>query len=238
MRVLLLTLALPLAAQDLTSRVVDLLGVPYVEDAAEDAQGRCVTFARPDAPLKTQGLNCSGFVVAAARRLLGFRGDLAAASKDRLGDSGPSASLGQDWDFGWDLVLNLSEGRDRAWLTPEGPRPVMGDARSNRGMSVHDEAAWVALAPRLRPDRVTLVVFNRVQGGRLRHHHVGLILRQGEHLWFYQTLPKGRGHRLDLSIPEGLARWRKMFGPAERMRLLEVAPEGRQGRDPVSSAMN
>jgi hypothetical protein len=235
MRTLLSVLALPLAAQAPTAKMADLLGVPYVDDAAEDASGRSVTFAHPDVELPSRGLNCSGFVVAAARRLLGFRGSLADAAKDRLGDSGPSAPLGQDWDFGWDLALNLSEGRERQWLLPEGPRPVKGDGRSSRGFGLHDEGAWAAIRPRLRADRVYLAVFNRVQSGRLRHHHVGLMLVEGDHLWFYQTLPRGRGHRLDLASPEGMDRLRAMFGPAERMLLLEVAPEGRQGGNSAPS---
>lgn len=222
MKTLVLAVALPLASQDLTPKVSDLLGVPYVEDAAEDAQGRCVTFAHPDRPLSSRGLNCSGFVVAAARRLLGFQGTLADAAKDRLGDSGPGAALGQDWDFGWDLVLNLSEGHARRWLTPKGPQVLGGDARTARGFGVHDEAAWTALLPRLRPDRVYLAVHNRRREGQLRHHHVALILKEGPQAWFYQTLPHGRVHRLDLASAEGMARLRTMYGPAERLSLLEV----------------
>lgn len=224
MKALLLAVALPLASQDLTPRVADLLGVPYAEDAAEDAQGRCVTFARPDLPLPSRGLNCSGFVVAAARRVLGFQGSLADAARDRLGDSGPGAPLGQDWDFGWDLVLNLSEGHARRWLTPQGPQAVGGDARTARGFGVHDEASWASILPRLKSDRVVLAVHQRRRGGKLRHHHVALILREGPRVWFYQTLPHGRVHRLDLASAEGMARLRAMYGPAERLSLLEVDP--------------
>jgi hypothetical protein len=214
-----------LSAQSLPERLAPILGVPYVVDAGEDEQGRCVLFTHPDQPLPSKGYNCSGFVVAAARRLLGFQGSLTEASQDRLGDSGPKAPLGQDWDFGWDLVLNLSEGHERHWLAPEGPHPVEGDGRSSRGFRVHDEAAWSALRPQLRADRVYLAVFNRVQKGRLKHHHVGVILKDGAgQLWFYQTLPKGRSHRLSLDSPQGMARLKVMFGPGESLRLLAVDP--------------
>jgi len=80
------------------ARVRALLGIPYAEDAGLDEQGRWARFTQPNQLLERPGLNCSGFLVAAARRLLGFTGTLAAAGRDRLGDSGPGAQGGLDWD--------------------------------------------------------------------------------------------------------------------------------------------
>lgn len=213
-----------LVAQSPVDRLGPLLGIPYRVDGVEDARGRFVTFAAPEVPRATAGLNCSGLVVGAARRLLGYTGDPAPAARDRLGDSGAGAPRGADWDFGWDLVLNLSEGLDRQWLTPEGPRPLAEDAGRVRGFGVHEAPAWEALRPRLRSERVYLVVFNRGQGARMRHHHVGVVLKAGARVWFYQTLPGGRAHRLDLASPPGMARLRAMFGPGERVRILEITP--------------
>ncbi len=219
-----LGLVLPVLAQAQapTAKLAPLLGLPYVVDAVEDAEGRTVTFREPGTPLPTPGLNCSGFLVAACRRLLGYKGDPAAAGRDRLGDSGPGAPQGADWDFGWDLVMNLSEGHARRWLTPEGLPRDGGETALARGFGLHEEAAWAALRFRPAREAVVLVAFNRRQGGRLRHHHVGLILAEAGHLWFYQTLPRGRVHRLDLADPAGRARLRAMFGPGEHLRLLEV----------------
>ncbi len=214
-----------LPAQSLPDRLTPILGVRYVVDAGEDEQGRCVLFSKPSAALPSRGYNCSGFVVAASRRLLGFQGSLADAARDRLGDSGPQAPLGQDWDFGWDLVLNLSEGHDRHWLAPDGPQSVAGDGRASRGFRVQDDAAWAVLRSKLREDWVYLAVFNRVQRGRLRHHHVGVILKDGaSRIWFYQTLPQGHSHRLALDSPAGMTRLKEMFGPGERLQLLAVDP--------------
>lgn len=211
------------AIQDFGARLVPFLGIPYVEDGAQDANGQWRTFANPS-PRNSAGLNCSGFLVAAARPLLGFRGTLEDAARDRLGDNAKGAT--PDWDFGWDILLNLSEGHVRQWVTPGGFRPVQdGEANLELGFPVPDEAAWTRLLPRLRGDRVYLAGLLRPRKGGFQHHHVGLILREpGGAINFYQTLPQGRVHRLNLARPEGLRRWGEMFGTRQRLLLMEVKP--------------
>lgn len=213
-------------SDDPAGRIRDLLGIPYVDDAGLDERGRWTLFAHPDQMLDQPGLNCSGFLVAASRRLLGFSGTLAQASQDRLGDSGPTAEDGLDWDFGWDLVLNLSEGHPRCWILPTGDHPAPSpSARSLRGFSIHDRDAWSQLSARWRSDRVYLVAFQRGSGRRLRYHHVGLLLKTSpDTLAFYQTLPRGRVHRLNLNLSKDLDRLCTMFGPGERVLFLEVQP--------------
>lgn len=206
------------------ARLADLLGVPYVEDAVTDTAGRWVTFAEPERIRPSPGLNCSGFVVEAARRLLGYSGSPGAASRDRRGDSGPDSAAGRDWDFGLDLVLNLSEGHPRRWQLPNGPRPVAAGTLSD-GFPARDAKAWQALLPRLRPGRLWLVDFLRPRGTGQppMHHHVAVLLRAaGGKAWFHHTLPGGAVHRLALDTPQGFARFCRMFGPAERVLLLEV----------------
>ena len=211
---------------DLPGKVRDLVGIPYVDDAGLDERGRWTRFSRPDLVLERPGLNCSGFLVAAARRLLNYQGTLPQAGRDRLGDSGPGARGGPDWDYGWDLVLNLSEGHRRQWLLPGGDQPAPGtSARSLPGFRVQDREAWVQLSSRWRPDRVYLATLQRGSGLKLRHHHVALLLKGATGgLGFYQTLPGGRVHRLILDTPEGLDRLCVMFGPGERILILEVSP--------------
>ena len=217
------SLALAQGPRDPVRTLGPLLGIPYAEDAVQDEAGAWTRFADPSARLPGPGLNCSGFLVTAARRLLGYRGSPAEAARDRLGDSGPGAAAGQDWDFGWDLVLNLSEGHPRRWVLPEGERPAPGaGARALAGFRVQDPLAWATLRPRLRAGRVYLATFLR--GAKsLRHHHVALLLvdRDGR-LWLYQTLPMGRVHRLNLDDPAGFQRLCAMFGPGERLLLLET----------------
>ena len=112
-----------------------LLGQPFRVDGAQDEEGRWVTFNRPDKISSAPGFNCSGFTVAAARLLLARPFSLAEATRDRRGDSGPGSPLGPDWDFGLDLIFNLSEGRAVRTLPEfldspavEPPGPGVGEA--------------------------------------------------------------------------------------------------------------
>jgi hypothetical protein len=219
------TASLP-AEAPLPKRIHGLLGIPYRDDAGLDEHGRWATFSHPEAVSERPGLNCSGFLVAAARHLLGYHGSLAEAGRDRLGDSGPRAEAGLDWDFGWDLVLNLSDGHVRSWVLPAGDHLAPGGTgHTLAGFKVWDSQAWARLATRWRPDRVYLATLQRGSGLHLRHHHVALLLKEAAGgLWFYQTLPQGRVHRLALDTSEGMARLRTMFGPGERILVLEVQP--------------
>jgi hypothetical protein len=200
--------------------------IPYVEDGVLDKRGRWTSFMHPETSLLRPGLNCSGFVVAAARRLLTCDLNLEQITRDRLGDSGEGAPLGKDWDFGWDLLLNLSEGHARRWILPEGTRPVgPEDGQSLRGFRVQDAEAWARIFPRMKRDRVYLASLRRTQSGRVRHHHVALLLLDSVgRTWWYQTLPGGRSHRLEISTALGFARLCTMFGPQEGILLLEVDP--------------
>jgi hypothetical protein len=211
---------------DPCARLRPLLGVLYGEDAVTDAAGRTVTFARPDRPLAAPALNCSGFVVEAARRILAFRGGPDAAARDRRGDSGADAASGRDWDFGYDLALNVSEGRARSWIGAEGQRNLDAPARTLEGWRVQDRGAWDRALAALPAGHAALATFQRGPGpSRRRWHHLGLVLRDAAgRAWLYQTLPRGRGHRLDLSGSAGFTRLCTMFGPGERVVLLAVEP--------------
>jgi hypothetical protein len=212
-------------AGDLTPAARDLLGIAYVDDAALDAEGRWTFFAHPETTATGPGLNCSGFLVAAAQRLLGRKMSLAEATHDRLGDSGDGAALGKDWDFGWDLVMNLSEGLPRRALLPEGEQDLAGQTGATaRGFALDDERGWKKILARLASDRVYLASLSR-QGRRLEHYHVAFLLKDAAgRSWFYQTLPKGRSHRLELSSTPGLQRMQAMFGKGLRILVLEVVP--------------
>lgn len=237
--------ATPMApSNDFTPTVKDLLGIPYVHDGALDEHGRWTFFAHPDKLASGPGLNCSGLVVAAARRLLARTVPLADATRDRLGDSGPDSPLGQDWDFGWDLVMNLSEGLPRRALLPDGPRALEGETGGTLlGFSITDARAWAKVLPRLRTDRVVLATLSRM-GKHLEHHHVAFVLRDaGGRIWFYQTMPKGLSHRIEISSAAGFERLGHMFESRIRVLLVEVEPRpaavraiaGPARRDPRST---
>ena len=226
----------PAAARDFTPGLRDLIGIGYVNDAALDETGRWTFFEHPEKTADAPGLNCSGFVLAAAQRLLGCKLTLAQATHDRLGDSGDESPLGKDWDFGFDLVLNLSEGLARRAVLPDGTEEIAGqDGRALRGFAIDDEKAWGKVLPRLKPGFVYLASMSRVRK-HLEHHHVTVLLKDAQgRAWFYQTLPKGHGHRLDLSSPAGYTRMQSMFGPGIRILIVEVEPPAAVSLAPAAS---
>ena len=219
----------------LTSAMSALMGVPYVEDGVRDGRGHWITFTHPDIERPSPGFNCSGLVIEASRRLLGFKGSIEDATRDRHVDSGARAPRGRDWDFAWDLILNLSEGKPRQVMLPDCELAVsrQADGLSLRGFALDDQDHWQRILPRLHSDRVYLGSLSRERRIRhghaststVEHYHAILFLKDtGGRTWLYQTLPHGRSHRLEISSPQGFYRMVRMFGPRKHLLLLEVDP--------------
>lgn len=207
-----------------------LLGIPYREDGAVDERGRYTLFADPAKKFNTPGLNCSGLVLEASRFLLKKNFTLEEAKRDRLGDSGPGSPHGEDWDFGWDLVMNLSEGFSRVILLPGNKTqdPATATGFAPRGYDLHSDETWKELPGRLRRGYLYLVSMNvegRRKGYALVHYHVGLIhVDNTGKAWFYQTTGKGKvANRRDLSIESGRASLKQAFANrADQRRMMVV----------------
>ncbi|MEJ2716140.1 MAG: hypothetical protein P8182_03240, partial [Deltaproteobacteria bacterium] len=100
-----------ISAKNSAKEIADThLGIPYRDDGVLDSRGRFTTFNRPDEIYSTPGMNCSGLVLSVSRFLLNKNFTLTEASRDRQNNSGPGAAFGKDWDFGLDLILNLTDG--------------------------------------------------------------------------------------------------------------------------------
>jgi hypothetical protein len=203
------------------------LGIPYRPDGAIDAAGRYTLFADPSRRFDSPGLNCSGLTLAASRFLLRRNFTLAEVMRDRQKDSGPGSPHGQDWDFGWDLLMNISEGFARSLLLPGGQRldPAKADAFSPRGFDLQDEATWRELPSRLKPGYVYLLSFNvegRRKGYGLAHYHVGFIhVAPDGKAWLYQTTGRGKAaNRRDLNSPKGVASFRRAFANTGKHRRM------------------
>jgi hypothetical protein len=203
------------------------LGIPYRFDGAVDEFGRYSTFADPSRVFSTPGLNCSGLALAASRFLLRKNITLAQAVRDRLGDSGPDSPRGEDWDFGWDLIMNISEGFPRSLLLPGGASqdPAGADGAAPRGYDITLDATWKELPDRLLPGYLYLVSLNaegRRKGYGLQHYHVGLIhVDSLGRAWFYQTTGRGAvSNRRDLKSPTGRESFKKSFVGAGKTRKM------------------
>ena len=212
-----------------------LLGIAYRPDGAQDEKGRYTLFANQSKHFTSPGLNCSGFAVAAARLLLHKPYPLDDIARDRLGNSGPKAAAGQDWDFGWDAILNLSEGFERRFLLPasEGmdADPAQCTGAYPLGFPLTAKETWADLEERLRPGYVYLLSFSSTTGKKaapLQHYHVGLLLRSasGDLLLFQTTTQSGKSSCRNLSDPQELTRFRKAFadrpGREKKLLVLEV----------------
>ncbi|MDR2697579.1 MAG: hypothetical protein LBB40_03795 [Holophagales bacterium] len=173
-------------------------GITFRVDGTIDEHGNYTLFSRPDNLFKEPGLNCSGFILAASRLLFRKNIPLSVAGRDRLGDSGAGAILGQDWDFGWDLILNISEGLERTLLLPGGAvaDPAAGNGLSPLGFDLHSPETWRELPSRIRPNHLYFVSFNRPtkqRGYSFLHYHVGILIRTSQNDWYIYHSIKKRG---------------------------------------------
>jgi hypothetical protein len=193
------------------------LGIPYRDDGTLDSQGHFTTFDRPDRFFETPGLNCSGLVVSVCRFLFDKNWTLEEVTRDRLGNSGPNSPLGKDWDFGWDLILNLTEGRPRKVIMPDpGNYPIEGsDGMSLRGFDLHDSVAWRKVLSQMQPGRIYLGSISRPapeRGYRMIHYHVVLMLPDGKGgVWLYHATRRSHVHRMNISTSQGMSRFMSQF---------------------------
>ncbi|MDL2216964.1 hypothetical protein LJB81_04470 [Desulfovibrio sp. OttesenSCG-928-M14] len=207
------------------------LGLPYRPDGAVNEAGEYSLFAARDRRFDSPGLNCSGLVLAAVRFLFNRNISLDEAVRDRLGDSGPGAPMGQDWDFGWDLILNVSEGLERRFLLPGGQSldPAAASGIEPLGWDLNDKALWRELPPCFRPGHVYLISMSmqaRTAGYGLQHYHLGLAhVDSLGRAWFYQTTGRGgAANRRDLNSAKGRASFMRAFasGSPKKILVLEV----------------
>jgi len=224
-------------AGDPGAATTPLLGTPYRDDGVDDPSGRHTLFANQSQTFPDRGFNCSGFVTTASRAILGRPLPLDPLRRDRKGDSGKDAPAGEDWDFGYDLILNLTDGLPRRVLFPAGPgqppatalaAPESLDAARFRGFPLHDAAAWKTVLGQLRPNEIVFATLSKEKAGRLYYYHVGLLYADASgHAFFAHATPGKGSHRLELTTPAGMAGFRKEFAESrfgEKYILLVAAP--------------
>jgi hypothetical protein len=221
----------PRPGTDFTPIAARFLGIPFVEDGVQDGAGRWTTFAHPETIQDRYGLNCSGLTTTIFRALSGLNVDLVDVQDDRLKDSGPASPLGQDWDFGWDLVMNLGDFFQCRILDGAGPDPDLKgkDGRTLRGFRIEDRNAWATVLPGFRTDRIYLASFSKdLPSGFVRHYHTAVLLKDAAgKVWLYQTAPGRVSRRVDITGKTGRDNLTKLFGRGKRILLLEVDPTGR-----------
>ena len=230
-------------AKGVDAVIAALLNVPYRDDGTIDEKGRFTLFADQEKIFSSPGLNCSGLVLEVSRFIFRRNVTVPEAVRDRLGDSGPGAALGEDWDFGWDLVLNLSEGLARSMLLPGGASVDPGtlDGLAAQGFDLHAESTWEELSGRIQPDCLYLVSFNTEshrKGYKRQHYHVALLhLAADGSLRITQATSQSRKvYQRNLSTKDGLALFLHSFANTGSIRKKIAVVEVRIDGEEVSVA--
>ena len=193
------------------------LGIPYREDGTLDNEGHFTTFAQPAKFFEPPGLNCSGLVVSVCRFLFDKNWTLEEVTRDRQGNSGPDAPMGKDWDFGWDLIMNLTEGHSRKVISPDARNYSVenSDGMTLVGFDLNDLQAWHKVMAQMKPGRVYLGSISKPtqkKGYRLLHYHVALMLPDGKGgVWLYHATHRSNVHKMNLNSPQGMNRLMSEF---------------------------
>jgi len=193
------------------------LGIPYREDGALDSNGHFTTFADTGRFFDSPGLNCSGLVVSVSRFLFDKNWTLEEVTRDRQGNSGAGSALGKDWDFGWDLVMNLTEGHSRRVIMPDGKSyPVEKyDGTNLTGFDLNDMQAWRQVVSQMKPGRVYLASISKPtnkRGYRLLHYHVVMMLPDSRGgVWLYHATHRSNVHKMNVNSQQGMNRLMSQF---------------------------
>ncbi len=185
-------------------------GMPYRPDGAIDHSGNFTLFADQQARLPAPGLNCSGFVVASCRYFFKRNYHLDAVIHDRLADSGADAARGADWDFGYDLILNLTEGLPRRVVLPYAQSVDISTSNGAdlRGFQLHDFSAWNAVVSQMTAAHIYLFSMSKPLADnktKLVHYHVGVIVPdENGHLWLGHATRMMGVTIVDIATDDGL----------------------------------
>ncbi len=196
------------------------LGTKFREDGAQNIRGKYTTFTTPTHLYSTPGYNCSGFVLAAARRILKKHITISGAKFDRRSDSGINSPFGHDWDFGLDLILNIAEDRRPRFILPISPPHLQKKVERDkshviRGFPLNDQSSWQDIFLRIKKGYLYLASISRPthrKGYQFLHYHVALLLRdKNSKVWFYHTTRKNNTHRLEINSAHGMKRLQRQF---------------------------
>lgn len=212
----------------------DLLGTPYRTDGTLNTMGQFTTFANPTKYFKSPGLNCSGLVLEIARRYLKSKISITDSKIDIENDSGKDSHQGEDWDFGLDLIRNISKYGESDILTHSHHSKKSGILfDGNRGFQLHTRANWEYILSRIKPGWLYLLSINKPlhkKGYDLLHYHVGVMQKNelSKKVFYYHTTRLGKTHKIEVSHRRGMQLFQKQFAQspyaAKYVYLIGVKP--------------
>ncbi|MDR2405789.1 MAG: hypothetical protein LBE27_05405 [Deltaproteobacteria bacterium] len=191
------------------------LGLPYRVDGTVSDEGYWTLWAQTERHFKTPGLNCSGFLISAARLLLRENFPLSMAKNDFFRDSGPSSPWGEDWDFGLDVALNLAGWNSPMLPAVTGPTLITNEYGRKTGLGVNIHSPdFQPLIESLKPNSIYFFAISKPDrrfASGLSYYHNGLVLVKENSANMYHATRRAGVHRLDLKNPKSLASFRANF---------------------------
>ncbi len=187
-----------------------LLGIKYRVDGVTNIKEEYTVFEKPSITYKKAGFNCSGFVLAGARQLLGKSITIKEAIKDINFNSDENSSLGKDWDFGRDLILNIAKPFKYRFLNYD---DIDINSSSSDGIRLNDHVAWSDMFQQMKKSNIYLTTFSkRDKKDRILYYHVGIIIKDdNSNIWLYHSTPKSGVHRVWLDFDKNMTPFKKEY---------------------------
>lgn len=219
-----------LCASDLHVKLLEpFLGIKYRNDGTTNINEEYTLFANTSKIYKKAGLNCSGFVLTAMKQLLGKNITIAEAKIDTNQNSGVNSPMGQDWDFGRDLIQNIAKDYSYEYISKRdiNPNSLTGD-----GIDIYDLKAWKFVFEKIKKNRIYLLAFSKnstLKGYKTIYHHVGIIIKDSNrNIWLYHATQKNGVHRVWLNYDRNMRPFAKEFkkdiNKNRKVLILEVSP--------------
>lgn len=213
-------------------QINSLLGAKYRKDGVTNRFGLYTLFEKQELFFKDPGFNCSGFVLTMSRILLNNSINIDEARKDLNENSSSGSEFGQDWDFGRDLIMNITSPYGFNIILPNSESSNSFDinAFKSLGFSLHDLENWKNIFPQIKNDKVYFVAFSRkaiASGYKYLYYHVAIIVKDSaDAIWLYHATPGEGAHRIFMNSKQGMKKFQEEFkekkGFPKKLLIIEV----------------
>lgn len=211
--ILLLFFPISLLASNLHMKLLEpLLGIKYRIDGTTNIYEKYTLFENQNKIYKKAGLNCSGFVLTGAKQLLGKNIKIDSAKKDINQNSGENSSMGKDWDFGRDLILNIAKPFSHRFLNYD---TIDTNSTTSDGININNTLAWSDIFKRMKKENIYLVAFSKpteIKGYKYLYSHVGIMIKDdNNNIWLYHSTEKNGVHKIWMDFDTNMTPFKKEY---------------------------
>lgn len=213
LKLIFIFLPVSLVASSLHLKLLEpLLGIKYRVDGTTNIKEEYTLFSNPKNIYKKAGFNCSGFVLAGSRQLLGKSITINDAKKDTNQNSSPASPLGEDWDFGRDLILNIASSYSHRFLNYD---TIDTNSSTGDGIDINDSVAWHDLFKQMKKENIYLMTFSKPtsqKGYKYLYYHVGIIIKDdNDNIWLYHATQNSGVHKVWLDYDKNMTPFKKEY---------------------------